>query len=327
MQPFNFESAADTAKAVQAQGAPHAKFLAGGTTLVDLMKLHVETPERLIDITGLPLNKITDSKNMIEVGALVTNNEMAHHDLVAKNFPLVSQAILSGASVQLRNLATTSGNLLQRTRCAYFRDTACACNKREPGTGCSAIGGNNRGHAVLGGSKYCIATHASDMCVALMAVDAIVVVQSDQGLHDIPLREFYRLPGETPHIENVLQPGDLITSVKLPKQSWYKNSTYLKIRDRASYAFALSSAAVALDLGSGRKVKQARVALGGVGTVPWRAVEAEKILAGAKLTTEKIQEAANAALAAAAPQEQNAFKIPMAKETLVRTLKQVGGLS
>jgi xanthine dehydrogenase YagS FAD-binding subunit len=332
MKPFEFYSAENQASALQTRGPlingseNTSRFLAGGTTLVDLMKLEVEQPSIVVDISNLPLKEIRDTTSAtaaaLEIGALVSNSDLAHHPWIKKNIPVLSEAILSGASPQLRNLATTSGNLLQRTRCSYFRDPATPCNKREPGSGCSAIGGYDRALAVLGTSSSCIASHPSDMCVAMMALDAIILT-SDR---EIPIHEFYTLPADHPEIENILKPHELITGVRILKKNWFRKSTYVKVRDRTSYAFALSSAAVALDL-VGRTVRNVRIALGGVGTVPWRSPEAERVLSGEKLTMEKAQQAAKAALADARPGKHNSFKIQLAQQTLIRALHQIGDLS
>jgi xanthine dehydrogenase YagS FAD-binding subunit len=329
MQPFNFESA-QTEQGAAAAGAKSqsTRFIAGGTTLIDLMKLHVETPNRLVDLSAVPLKKIEEKSGSVFVGAMVNNSDMAHHDLIKTNFPVLSEALLSGASVQLRNLATTGGNLLQRTRCSYFRDTACACNKRQPGSGCSALDGQNRMHAILGTSDRCIATNPSDMCVALAALGAKVHTQSantNQMGRIIEFADFHRLPGQTPNIETSLHPGELITAIEIPKTPWFKNSKYVKVRDRASYAFALTSAAVALDM-NGELVRNVRIALGGVGTIPWRAKEAETALEGQKLDAQTIARAADRAMVSAKPHKQNAFKVEMAKRTLIRALFELGGV-
>ena len=329
MQPFNFESA-KTEQGAAAAGAQSlsTRFIAGGTTLVDLMKLRVETPNRLVDLSALPLKKIEEKSGSIFVGAMVNNSDMAHHDLIKTNFPVLSEALLSGASVQLRNLATTGGNLLQRTRCSYFRDTSCACNKRQPGSGCSALDGQNRMHAILGTSDHCIATNPSDMCVALAALGAKVhtqIASTNQMARIIEFADFHRLPGKTPNMETSLHPGELITAVEIPKTPWFKNSKYVKVRDRASYAFALTSAAVALDM-NGEIVRNVRIALGGVGTIPWRAKEAETALEGQKLEAQTIARAAERAMVSARPHKQNAFKVEMAKRTLIRALCELGGV-
>ena len=321
MHPFSYTTADSATAALRlASDDPRARYLAGGTTLVDLMKLEVEQPTQLIDITALPLTEIaTLPSGALRVGALVRNSDLAHNEEVRRRYPMLSQALLAGASGQLRNMATTGGNLLQRTRCPYFRDTAMPCNKREPGTGCSALHGENRGHAVLGTSEACIATHPSDMAVALVALDAIVRTMGPKGERTIPIGELHRLPGDHPEIETILRPGELITAVEIPALSFATRSVYVKVRDRASYAFALASAAVALDL-NGETIRDARVALGGVGTVPWRSREAEKALRGQSAGATTFRAAAEAALAGAVPRKDNAFKIELARRTLVRAL-------
>jgi xanthine dehydrogenase YagS FAD-binding subunit len=299
------------------------RFVAGGTTLIDLMKLNVERPTTVIDINSLPLDRVESTPDGgLKIGAMVRNSDLAHDPNVQKNYPVLSQALLSGASPQLRNMATTGGNILQRTRCYYFRDTAYACNKREPGSGCSAIDGYNRIHAVLGGSEHCIATHPSDMAVAMTALEAIVHVQGPSGERTIPLSEFYLLPGETPDHENVLGPGELITYVTLPPLPAGTRSHYLKRRDRQSYEFALASAGVVTKL-QGRKITHARIALGGVGTKPWRSLEAEHALEGREATESNFRNAAQAAMRSAKPRQHNGFKIELARRTLVRALTTV----
>jgi xanthine dehydrogenase YagS FAD-binding subunit len=284
------------------------------------MKLDIEKPERLVDINALELKQIEVLPNgHIRVGALVKNTAFAYHPEIIKRFPVIHEAILSGASAQIRNMASTGGNILQRTRCYYFYDTAFPCNKREPGSGCSAMNGYNRNHAILGTSDHCIATHPSDLCVALMAMDTTVLTQGPKGKRTVPFAEFYRLPGTAPQIENVLQTGELITAIEIPTLSFSNRSCYLKVRDRASYEFALASAAVALEI-SGGKINQSRIALGGVGTKPWRSVEAEKQLAGSDISKEAFRKAADIALAGAKPHQHNAFKTELAKRTLVRAL-------
>ncbi|MDQ6830919.1 MAG: xanthine dehydrogenase family protein subunit M [Gemmatimonadota bacterium] len=328
MYPFTLASATDERAARDlVTGDSRAKFVAGGTTLIDLMKLNVERPSKLVDITALPLDEISELPGGgIRVGAMVRNSDMAHHELVRTRYPLLSQAILAGASPQLRNMATTGGNLLQRTRCYYFRDTAMPCNKREPGTGCSALHGINRIHAVLGTSDHCIATHPSDMAVALAALDAVVRVQGQSGERTIPVVAFHLLPGAHPEHETALQRGELITAVDLPPLSFATRSIYIKVRDRASYAFALASAAVALDV-QGDTIRGARIALGGVGTKPWRSREAEHALVGKKNGSAAYQAAANAAIAGAVPRQHNAFKIDLAKRTLMRALARAASLA
>jgi xanthine dehydrogenase YagS FAD-binding subunit len=327
MHPFQYQQAADASSASSSAAAqPNAAFLAGGTTLIDLMKLDVMTPSQLIDITPLPLAQIEDRGGAVRVGALVRNSDMAHHPLIAERYPVLSQALLAGASPQLRNMATTGGNLLQRTRCYYFRDTATPCNKREPGTGCSAIDGYNRIHAVLGGSRHCIATHPSDMCVALAALDAVILIHGPGGDRGVPINDFYLTPDDHPERENVLRHGELITAVEIPALPFAARSHYLKVRDRASYAFALASAAVALDI-QGGKVQDSRIALGGVGTKPWRAYDAEKALKGKPASADSYRAAAEAALRGAKTHRDNAFKVELAKRTVVRALTAAGEIA
>jgi xanthine dehydrogenase YagS FAD-binding subunit len=326
MYPFTLYKAKDNREAVAASTKDNlSKFIGGGTNIIDLMKMNIEKPARLIDITGLDLKKIeTLSNDNILVGALVSNSDLAYHPTVSKRYPLLSQAILSGASPQLRNMATTGGNLLQRTRCYYFYDTSSACNKREPGTGCAAITGYNRMHAVLGTSDQCIGTHPSDMCVALAALDAVIHVQGVAGERSIAFADFHLLPGNEPHKENSLQPGELITHVEIPALPFAARSTYLKVRDRSSYEFALASAAVALDISHGI-IKAARIALGGAGTKPWRAAEAEQSLTGKKAETAAYTMAADIALKDAKAYKYNAFKIMLAKRTIIGALQNIGG--
>jgi len=316
--------AADEAMARDAAGAAGARYLAGGTTLVDLMKLHVERPEVVVDINPLPLTRIEELPDqVVRVGAMARNSDMAHHDLIRLRYPVLSQAILAGASAQVRNMATTGGNLLQRTRCYYFRDTAAACNKREPGSGCAALDGYNRIHAVLGTSDHCIATHSSDMCVALAALDAVVRLSGPRGERTVPITEFHLVPGDRPERETVLEPGELITAVDVPPLPFARRSAYVKVRDRASYAFALASAAVALDVRDGT-IRDARIALGGVATKPWRARYAERLLAGRRAEPSSYRAAAEAALAGAVPRTHNGFKIELAKRTIARALARAG---
>ena len=321
-RPENAASAiAVAAQAKTAQQGADIRFLAGGTTLVDLMKLEVETPERLLDINRLPLDQIEDLPNGgLKIGATVRNSDLAHHPKVQRDYAVLSQALLSGASAQLRNLATTAGNLLQRTRCMYFRDTAMPCNKREPGSGCSAITGSNRSLAVLGTSDHCIATNPSDMCVAMAALEATIHVQGTKGSRAIAFGDFHLLPGKTPERETVLEPGDLVTYVTLPPPTTGSKHVYLKLRDRASYEFALASAAVVITMAGGN-VSQARIALGGVGTKPWRSPEAEAALAGKPATAANFRKAAEAALHNAKPQTENGFKIELAKRCLSHALE------
>jgi xanthine dehydrogenase YagS FAD-binding subunit len=287
------------------------------------MKYEVEQPVQLIDVTRLPLARIEPMQNGgVRIGALVRNSELALHPLIVKAYPVLSQALLAGASPQLRNMATTGGNLLQRTRCYYFYDTAFACNKREPGSGCSAIGGHNRIHAILGQSDACIATHPSDMAVAMSALDAVVQVQGVHGPRSIPILDFHRLPGDTPDVDTNLQPDELIVAVDLPPAAAAANSRYLKVRDRASYAFALVSAAVALEMQNGR-IQDARVALGGVAHKPWRALDAERALAGQALNAASLRKAAEIALNSAQGYSGNRFKIELAKRTIVQAFSEL----
>jgi xanthine dehydrogenase YagS FAD-binding subunit len=325
MQTFNYVKAASIDKALGA--ANGTKFIAGGTTLVDLMKLNVETPSGLVDINILPLDKIEPLPNGgLRVGAMVRNSDLAWNAEVQKNYAVLSQAILSGASPQLRNMATTGGNLLQRTRCMYFREPSAGtpggygCNKRTPGTGCAALEGFNRSHAILGTSDQCIATHASDMCVAMAALEATILVEGPKGKRTIPFADFHKLPGSTPHIENALESGELITYVDLPKPIEGAKSVYLKLRDRASYEFALASAAVVARVEGGH-IRYVRVAMGGVGTKPWRSHEAEAALLGKPVDAAHFRTAAEAALKDAKPRTDNAFKVELARRCLVRTLK------
>src|SRR5258707_644616 len=312
---------ATAAQAKTAQQGADVRFIGGGTTLLDLMKLNVETPARVIDISRLPLDKIeARSDGGLKIGATVRNSDLARHPTVQRDYAVLSQAILAGASAQLRNMATTAGNLLQRTRCMYFRDTAMPCNKREPGTGCPAISGSNRMLAVLGTSEHCIATNPSDMCVAMAALEATIHVQGTQGLRAIPIADFHLLPGNTPDRETVLEPGDLITHVTLPPPISGSKQAYLKLRDRASYEFALASAAVVITIAGGA-VNQARIALGGVGTKPWRSPEAEAALTGKPANAANFRKAAEAAMRDAKPQSENKFKIELARRCLAHALQ------
>jgi xanthine dehydrogenase YagS FAD-binding subunit len=301
-----------------------ARFYAGGTTLVDLMKADVERPARVIDISRLPLASVARDGEIVRIGALARNSDVAHDANVAQNFPAVSQALLSGASGQIRNSATVGGNLLQRTRCTYFRETRWRCNKREPGSGCDALDGFNRGHAVLGTSEACIATYPGDLAVALAALSARVVVEGDAGERTIGLDELYVLPGDRPQHETSLAPGELITAVELRVEPLHARSHYLKVRDRASYEFALASVACAVLLDGGR-IAQARIALGGVATVPWRARDAEAALMGVAPGDDAFRRAADAALAGARTREHNAYKVELAKRAIVRALRTVCG--
>jgi xanthine dehydrogenase YagS FAD-binding subunit len=328
MHIFEFIRPADPAAAIAAaaqsktaqQGAD-VRFMGGGTTLIDLMKLNVETPDRVLDINRLPLDQIENTPDGgLKIGATVRNSDLANHPKVQKDYAVLSQAILQGASAQIRNMASVGGNLLQRTRCVYFRDTAMPCNKREPGSGCPAITGHNRTLAILGASEHCVATNPSDMCVAMAALEATIHVQGPKGSRVIPFGEFHLLPGNTPHCETVLEPGDLITHVTLPPPIVGSKQLYLKLRDRASYEFALASAAVVITIAAGN-IARARIALGGVGTKPWRSPEAETALIGKPANDATFRSAAEAALRNAKPQSENKFKIELAKRCLTYALR------
>jgi xanthine dehydrogenase YagS FAD-binding subunit len=320
---FQYARASDVADAVRRVAAdPSAKFIAGGTNLIDLMKEDVERPSRLIDISRLPLKSVEETADGgLRIGALVPNSDLAYHPLVAQRYPLLGSAILAGASQQLRNMASTGGNLLQRTRCAYFYDTATPCNKREPGSGCSARNGLNRMHAILGTSESCIATHPSDMCVALAALDAEVHVAGPGGERAMAFADFHRLPGNSPQHDTNLHPDEIVTAVELPAQGFAKNYTYLKIRDRLSYAFALVSVAAALEL-DGDTIKEARLALGGVAHKPWRDAGAEAALRGKTAGLATFTQAADLVLRDAKGFAHNAFKIELARKVIVRALTQ-----
>ncbi|HEV8268240.1 MAG TPA: xanthine dehydrogenase family protein subunit M [Thermoanaerobaculia bacterium] len=322
MNPFSYRRVATAAEAVSSVSHDSgALFLGGGTTLVDLMQLDVVRPKTLVDVGGLPLAHIERlADGGLRIGALVRNADLANDVVVAKRFPVLAEAILAGASPQIRNMATTGGNLLQRTRCPYFRDVFSACNKREPGSGCAAAGGYDRMQAILGTSEKCIATFPGDMPVALAAIDAVVRTRRPGGSERaIPIGDFYVSYGEDPAKENVLEHGELVVAVDLPSTHWLARSHYVKVRDRASYDFALASAAVALDVEGGR-IRQARVALGGVATKPWRSTDAEKALVGAPPNEASYRAAAEAALRNARPGKHNAFKVELATRTLVRAL-------
>jgi xanthine dehydrogenase YagS FAD-binding subunit len=320
---FEFSRATDVADAVRQIAAdPQARFIAGGTNLIDLMKYDVERPMRVIDITRLPLKSVEETASGgLRIGALVPNSDLAYHPIIEKRYPLVSSAILAGASQQLRNMASTGGNLVQRTRCFYFYDVATPCNKREPGSGCSAIQGINRINGILGTSESCIATHPSDMCVALAALEAIVHVAGPAGERAIAFADFHRLPGDTPHIDTNLKPDEIITAIELPARGFAANYSYLKIRDRLSYAFALVSVAAALELDEGR-IKEARLALGGVAHKPWRDLEAEAALRNQTADSNAFAKAAEILLREAKGFSHNAFKIDLARRAIVRTLTQ-----
>lgn len=325
MRTFTFVRAESPAHAVGSMtgDAPRA-YLAGGTTLLDLVKLDVMQPEQIIDINHLPLKQVERlADGRLRVGALVSNTELANHPLVREHYPVLAEAILAGASTQLRNKATTAGNLMQRVRCNYFRDGASACNKREPGSGCAAIGGLNRSvHAVLGTSDQCIATHPSDMCVAMAAIGAQVTVRGVAGEREIPFADFHLLPGDTPWREHALQGGELITHVTLDAPLAGSRSAYLKLRDRASYQFALASSAIILVL-DGQRIADARIALGGVASKPWRAREAEQALIGQRATPQIFARVAELALKGARGYEHNAFKIPLGQQVVARNLRDL----
>lgn len=320
---FEYARATDVADAIRQIAAdPEAKFIAGGTNLIDLMKYDVERPLRLIDITHLPLKTVEETANGgVRIGALVPNSDLAYHPLIEKRYPLLSSAILAGASQQLRNMASTGGNLLQRTRCFYFYDVATPCNKREPGSGCSARDGINRINAILGTSEACIATHPSDMCVALAALEAKVHVAGPAGERTIAFADFHRLPGNTPEVDTNLKPNEIITAIELPAQGFAANYSYLKIRDRLSYAFALVSVAAALEL-EGNRITEARLALGGVAHKPWRNLEAELAMRGKPADAPAFAEAAAVLLRDAKGFAHNSFKIDLARRAIVRTLRQ-----
>lgn len=324
MNPFAYERPADAAGAVAAVSAdPEAMFLGGGTNLVDHMRLGVARPGRLVDITRLPLDRIeTLADGGVRIGANVRNSDLAADRTIRARYPVLSQALLSGASGQLRNLATTGGNLLQRTRCVYFQDVTTPCNKRHPGAGCSAIGGYNRYHAILGASEQCIAVYPSDMAVAMAALDAMVIVLGASGERRIALTDFHRLPGDAPQKDTVLEHGELILAVELPPLAFAAHSAYRKVRDRASFAFALVSVAAALDR-EADVVRDVRIALGGVAHKPWRAHKAEASLRGKPATEENFRLAADAELAAARPTEGNAFKVKMASNTITAVLRDL----
>ena len=330
MEAFSFVQAATPQQAItEGQKTPTAqlnatvRFVAGGTNLTDLMKLNVERPAEVIDINRLEMSRIEELPGGgLRLGALARNTDVARHPVVQRDYTVLSEAILAGASPQIRNMASTAGNLLQRTRCLYFRDTNHRCNKREPGSGCDAMDGHNRMLAILGTSDHCIATNPSDQNVALTALEATIHIQGPRGERSVPIHEFYLLPGKTPNIETVLQPGDVITSLTLPPVAPGTKSLYLKLRDRAAYEFALASAAVVAQTADGRLAK-VRVALGGVGTVPWRSPEAEHILEGKQASPELFHRAAEAALKDARPRQENGFKVELAKRCLTHALTTV----
>jgi xanthine dehydrogenase YagS FAD-binding subunit len=323
MISFEYARANDVAEATrQIAGSPGAKFIAGGTNLIDLMKMDVERPTRLVDISRLPLDTVEETRDGgLRIGALVRNTDLAYHPVVQQRYPVLSSALLAGASQQLRNMASTGGNLLQRTRCLYFYDTAMPCNKRDPGSGCSAIEGHNRMNAILGTSAFCIAVHPSDMCVALAMLEAKIRVAGSSGERTIAFADFHRLPGDTPQIDNNLRRDEIITAIELPAEGFARNYSYLKIRDRLSYAFALVSVAVGLKLEAGT-IKAARLALGGVAHKPWRVPDAEKALQDQKPSRKAFGEAADTLLKGAKGFAHNSFKIELARRAIMRTLGQ-----
>lgn len=327
MKPFTFDAPADAATAVRnVAGDPSAVFLGGGTNLVDHLKLGVAEPSMIVDVTSLTSDEIIDVDGGLRIGAAVRNSDLAADRRVRERYPMLAQALLAGASGQLRNMATTGGNPLQRTRCAYFQDVTTPCNKREPGSGCSAIGGYTRYHAILGASEHCVATHPSDMAVAMAALDAEVRVLGRDGERSVPFVDLHRLPGDAPERDTVLEHGDLITAIDVPALSTARRSSYRKVRDRASYAFALVSVAAAIDIADG-VVREARIAFGGVAHKPWRAYRAEEVLRGAQATEENYRAAAEAELADARALDGidggNGFKIPLLTRTLTAVLRDL----
>jgi len=328
MRPFKYSKTTDVNSATKMLTAnPNAQFLAGGTNILDLMKEDVERPNELVDVTRINLTQVKMittgvNKGGVSIGGLGKNTDTANHPLIRRNFPLLTQAILAGASAQIRNMATNGGNLNQRTRCSYFYDVAMPCNKREPGTGCGAMQGINRMHAIFGWSDKCIAVHPSDMCIALVALDAVVQVQGTNGKQrSIPFADYHRLPGDTPEKDNNLNHGELITAIEIPENNFAEKSYYLKVRDRASYAFALVSVAAALET-DGNTIKQARIAMGGVAHKPWRATTAEKYLAGKEPTEANFNQAADMEMKQAKPLEHNQFKVELGRRAIVRALMQ-----
>jgi xanthine dehydrogenase YagS FAD-binding subunit len=323
MRPFKYTKAKDAVGAVNSMSSNrNARYLSGGTNILDLMKEDIARPDELVDINALTLSEIKPTATGLSLGALAKNTDTANHPMVRQNYPMLSRAILAGASEQIRNMATTGGNVMQQVRCLYFYDIAVPCNRREPGSGCSAIGGLNRTYAIFGWSENCVAVNPSDMAVALAALDAKVNIQTAEGkMRSIPFSEFHRLPGAAPHDDKALAHGELITSIDLPKNNFAANSYYLKIRDRASYSFALVSVAAGLEL-VGKKIKQARIALGGVANKPWRALEAERFLAGKAATRENFKTAAELEMKNAKALESNEYKIELGKRAIVRALEK-----
>jgi xanthine dehydrogenase YagS FAD-binding subunit len=326
MNPFQYARARDVHDALEAGRAPGASYVAGGTSLLDLMKLGVEQPARIVDVNAVQYQKVEETADGISIGALVRNSDAAEHPLVKARYPALAQALLSGASPQLRNMASMAGNLRQRTRCPYFREMGSPCNKRRPGSGCAALEGYNRVHAILGVSSSCIAVHPSDLCVALVAFDASVHTERVSGRRVIPMADFHRLPADHPEIETVLEPGEFITHITLPAKPFFARSCYVKARDRASFAFALASSAVALDIVEG-KIADARVAVGGVATKPWRCSASERALVGAPATAASFERAAAASVAQAQPRKHNAFKVELLKSIVRRALSSAAGIA
>ncbi len=325
MKQFQYIRPSSQQSVIEAISKPGAKVIAGGSNLVDLMKNGVMAPDKLVDIQKLPFKGINTYKGGLTIGSMALNSQVAENDQVKKHFPLLSMALNAGASAQIRNMATVGGNMMQRTRCSYFYDTAMPCNKRNPGSGCGAIGGINRMHAIFGASDKCIAVHPSDMCVALAALDAVVVVQGRKGKRDIPFTQFHRLPGDHPELDNTLAKDELITEVHLPDNRFAKNSYYLKLRDRASYAFALISVAAALEM-DGNVIKDVRLAMGGVAHKPWRHTAAEQMLKGKPATVVNFEKAAAVAMQGAKAYEYNDFKLQMAPAAIVEALSHAAGL-
>ncbi|MBK8813931.1 MAG: xanthine dehydrogenase family protein subunit M [Acidobacteria bacterium] len=323
MRPFKYTKASDAAGAVKSVSSnKNARYLSGGTNILDLMKEDISRPDELVDINSLKLSEIKPTATGLSLGALAKNTETANHPLVRQSYPMLARAILAGASEQIRNMATNGGNVLQQVRCLYFYDIAVPCNRREPGSGCSAIGGLNRTYAILGWSENCVAVNPSDMAVALAALDAKVNIQNAEGkMRSIPFTELHRLPGDAPHDDKALAHGEMITSIDLPKNNFAANSYYLKVRDRASYSFALVSVAAGLEL-TGKKIKLARIALGGVANKPWRALEAEKFLAGKTASREVFKQAAELEMKNAKPLEHNEYKVELGKRSIVRALEK-----
>jgi xanthine dehydrogenase YagS FAD-binding subunit len=325
MRPFTYEAPSSIQEAAS-RGAAGSAFIASGTTIVDLMKLEVMNPSRLVDVNSLQMRGIQMREDGLRIGALEKMSDVAGHPEVATNYPVISEALCQSASAQIRNMASIGGNLLQRTRCGYFRDVHTSCNKREPGTGCSAIEGENRMHAILGTSSSCVATHPSDLAVALVALDASISIQNGAEERLIKLDNFYLVPGETPDHENQLRPGELIAEVRVPSLPWARRSTYLKIRDRESYEFALTSAALALDI-DGDVIRDVRIAIGGVGTKPWNLPEVRQALTGKPLKEETFEAAAKLAVNGAKPLRHNGFKVDLVQRTIIRAFMNLGDLA